>query len=210
MPDAEGPAQPVKPVQAANAPPVSVLAIGHGPSVLFFILASIVLLAADLGIKTWSFGNVAGVSIELTRENSAVRGTIPPHNPMVLVPGVLELQLTTNTGAVFGIGKGAQSLFIGASLIALVIIVIMFAGTKPRAWLTHLALAAILAGALGNLYDRIMFNAVRDMFHMLPQTHVWPYIFNFADVLLDFGVVTILVIFWRDDKIRRNEQKSAG
>ena len=210
MPQGEGPATPANSDLEPASKPTTPHAIGHLPSLLFFVIATVILLAADLGIKTWAFGNVAGVPIQLTRENAALRETIPPHNPMVVIPGVLNLRLTTNTGAVFGIGKGAQSLFIGASFIALIIIVIMFAGTRPRAWLTHLALAAILAGALGNLYDRIMFNAVRDMFHMLPQTRIWPYIFNFADVLLDVGVVTILIIFWRDDKQRRTAPKANG
>ena len=89
---------------------------------------------------------------------------------------------------------------------------------SPRgAWVLHAALALILAGALGNLYDRWCFAAVRDMLHMLPDVHlpfglhwpgpsvppghppvdgpteIWPWIFNLADVALMVGVGLVLV-----------------
>ena len=66
----------------------------------------------------------------------------------------------------------------------------------------------LLAGVLGNLYDRVMFRYVRDMIHAVPgwrwpagihkalpflPTDVFPYIFNVADSLLCVGVGVLLV-----------------
>jgi signal peptidase II len=69
-------------------------------------------------------------------------------------------------------------------------------------------LGLLLAGVLGNLYDRIAFGYVRDMIHGLPgwrwpdsfmhvlpmmQPEVFPWIFNVADTLLCVGVGLMLI-----------------
>ncbi|NJS15352.1 MAG: hypothetical protein HC788_13065, partial [Sphingopyxis sp.] len=67
-------------------------------------------------------------------------------------------------------------------------------------------LGLVLAGALGNLYDRVVYGAVRDMLHMFPGVElpfgwtwpnglrdVWPWVFNGADVSLLVGVGVLLM-----------------
>ena len=86
----------------------------------------------------------------------------------------------------------------------------LFWRSPARAVLLQIALALILAGALGNLYDRIQFAAVRDMLHLFPDTNLpfglswpgggrglYPWIFNLADVALLFGVLTVVYITWK-------------
>jgi lipoprotein signal peptidase len=69
----------------------------------------------------------------------------------------------------------------------------------------------LLAGVLGNMYDRIVFGYVRDMIHALPGwkwpgtwqvpligypspgREVFPYIFNVADILLCVGVGLMII-----------------
>ena len=184
-----------------------------GRALSLFLLVTAVVLAADLGLKYWAFDHVAGRPVILTPEvvqdHRGFWGKYL-HDPVVVVPRVLHLQLTTNTGAVFGLGKGNRLLFIGVSLIATGVIGYLFARSPARAWPLHLALALILAGALGNLYDRIVYRAVRDMLHMLPGVElpfglawpggvdeVWPWVFNLADVALMAGVGLVLVLSWR-------------
>jgi len=77
-----------------------------------------------------------------------------------LIPKVLELHTTLNPGALFGIGAGHTEVFLVASVLALGLVVWMFAQCPPRRWLTHVALGAILAGALGNMYDRAFVDLV--------------------------------------------------
>lgn len=180
-------------------------------NVLFFAVVAAA-VAADLWLKAWSFGNVAGIPVAASACEGAV--LIPPHPPRAIIPGVLSLKLTTNTGAVFGIGRGSQSVFIAISLLAILIVVISFARSDARNHLLHLALALILAGAMGNLYDRVRFGAVRDMLYLFPGVHlpagwtwpgtglreVYPWIFNLADVALICGVVLVLVLSWRQPR----------
>lgn len=186
-----------------------------GTAIARFLVIVFIVLAADLGLKYWSFANVAGRQVVLTDEVTQDQRAFwskYPHDATVVVPNLLELRLTTNTGAVFGLGKGNRVVFIAVSVIATAVIGLLFWRSPARAWGTHLALGLILAGALGNLYDRVIYRAVRDMLHMLPGVHlpfglswpggvseVWPWIFNPADVALMVGVGLILIVTWRAD-----------
>lgn len=188
---------------------------------LLFLLIMGGALAADLGLKYWSFENVAQdfhvdvrtaeaggpevlvrlrdgqewfVAHEIGMTDSPAR--VPGHEPIEVVPGLLNFQLTLNTGAVFGMGQGARPMFIAVSLIALVVILFLLYRSPAKATLYHIGLALILGGALGNLYDRVLYSAVRDMLHMLPSTGLWPWIFNPADVALVCGVGIVLVVNW--------------
>jgi len=81
-------------------------------------------------------------------------------------------------------------------------------GAKMR--LFHIGLALILAGAMGNLYDRVLYGLVRDMLHLFPNTDLpgelawpggarglYPWIFNWADVSLLAGVACVIWVTWR-------------
>ncbi len=100
-------------------------------------------LALDLGSKEWAFH------------------TLRQGGSRVLIPGVLELHTTLNPGALFGIGSGHTEIFLIASVLALILVVWMFAQSTPKRWLTQVALGAILAGALGNMYDRVFVQLVK-------------------------------------------------
>ncbi|MBX2850514.1 MAG: signal peptidase II [Phycisphaeraceae bacterium] len=189
---------------------------------LLFLAIVAASLAADLGLKYWSFENVADVPVKVRTAESGgpevlvrARGSekwlvaheigltdpdrperVPAHDPIVVVPGLLNFQLTLNTGAVFGMGQGARPVFLVVSIVAVFVIMFLLYRSSPDARLYHIGLALILGGALGNLYDRAFYSAVRDMLHMLPSTGLWPWIFNIADVALLCGVGLVLVVSW--------------
>ncbi|MFQ6048117.1 MAG: signal peptidase II [Phycisphaerae bacterium] len=75
--------------------------------------------------------------------------------PLVVIPGVLRLQPSLNPGALFGLGVGLGPLFVVASLLALVFVIYVFVRSAPQQRWLHVALGMVLAGALGNLYDRL-------------------------------------------------------
>ena len=87
----------------------------------------------------------------------------------------------------------------------------------------HIALALILSGALGNLYDRVMFGLVRDMLWLFPGVNLpfglhwpqgsdqlYPWVFNIADMALLFGLGIILILLWGDDKKKHPGKKALG
>lgn len=104
---------------------------------LRFGLVAVLGLALDLWSKYWAFGEM--------RQGER----------RILIPDVLEFQTTLNPGALFGIGRGQTSVFLIASVIALGLVGWMFAQTSRRNRLLQIALGGILAGALGNMYDRM-------------------------------------------------------
>ncbi len=168
------------------------------------------MLVLDLTVKAWSFARVAGGPLDV---HQYVGGPgLPPHDPVVVVPYVLNLQLVLNEGAVFGVLPGARWFFIVITVIAVAVVMRLFWKSSRRAWPIHVALALILGGAAGNLYDRVVYTVVRDMLHMLPGVHlpfglswgtrdteVWPWRFNVADAALMMGVGgMLLVTFWHE------------
>lgn len=191
----------------ANA---AVAIAGQRPaSILLFVIVTLVVGAADLGLKYYAFHHVAGEPVALDLSAPPYFG-VPHHEPTVLVPGVLNLQLTANEGAIFGIGKGQRWVFIVVGVVAIGFVTRIFWRSDAKLTLFHIALALILSGAVGNLYDRAFYGVVRDMLHMFPNSDLpfglswpgggrglYPWIFNLADVALLFGVVTVVVVTWR-------------
>jgi signal peptidase II len=136
-----------------------------------------------------------------------------------LLWGRFEMQFTTsfNQGALFGIGQGLSLLFAALSVGAVAFIVYwLFIRGEARSWWLTLSLAAITAGTLGNLYDRLYLHGCRDAIGR-PLTGVrdfidctipwlgwgpngiewiaawsWP-IFNFADTYLVGGAIALVL-----------------
>lgn len=168
-------------------------------------------LTTDLVTKTLAFELVATSPVRLTDSVRLGFSPIPPHNAIPLLPSILSLKLTLNTGAIFGLGKGHQWFFIVVSMVAVLVLIRVFWMSHAQARVVHVALAMILAGAMGNLYDRIRFNAVRDLLWLFPEVklpfgwrwsdgptgdQLYPWIFNVADAALVVGVVLMLVMMW--------------
>ena len=142
---------------------------------------------------------------------------------MTLIPKVLSLQPNVNSGAVFGIGAGGRVIFIGVALLAVGAILTVFWRSRGASRWFGAALAMVLAGAIGNLYDRIVHGVVRDMLFLFPDVNlpfgwhwpggsreVYPWIFNIADAALDVGVLLIVVqLIARDVRRHRAEREQS-
>ncbi len=181
-------------------------------------------LSLDLVTKSLAFERVAGQPVILAAPESVAQPNyrLPYHEGVQALPfDLLDFHLVLNHGAVFGIGQHRRSLFIAFTILAVVVAVGVFGWwTRASSWLAHVAIGLILAGGIGNLYDRISVGAVRDFLHLLPRWHlpwglhwpggsseVFPWVFNGADVLLLAGM-TLLVIHshWQDGARGRIEQ----
>lgn len=96
----------------------------------------------------------------------------------VLVPGVLALHSTKNSGAAMGLMAGNTALILICSLALLLAAFWMLKGMRLSG-LAPLSLSLIAGGAIGNIIDRMCLGYVRDMFEVLFMDF---YIFNLADV----------------------------
>jgi signal peptidase II len=110
---------------------------------------------------------------------------IPLHESIPVIRNILHLSLVFNKGAAFGIFKGGGIFFIIISLIAIMLIIFSLKRQKENKFFGF-ALAIILAGALGNLTDRIFLGYVVDFLDF----RIWP-VFNVADSAITIGTMLL-------------------
>ena len=177
-------------------------------------------VAIDLASKWWAFQRVAGFPVVVRREDvlaaPRLADLLPRVEAMVVIPDLLHFSLVLNPGAVFGIGAGKRWFFVAFTLGALLFALYMFARwTRHRDWASHIAIGLLIAGALGNLYDRLVYACVRDFIHPLPgwklpfgwtingTRELWPYVSNIADAFLLIAIGMLLINSWVKEH-RRN------
>jgi signal peptidase II len=158
--------------------------------------------------RLFLFGSIAlgGLVFDLVTKAIVFARIGPPHSRVVpVVPRILELQTSQNTGALWGFGAGlpgSSLIFAGLSVIAAFIICywLFFLGAAASRVLT-IALGLIMAGALGNCYDRLLLGYVRDFVHLhVDAINFDCAIFNFADNMLVAGALTLVLYALRPEE----------
>ena len=145
-------------------------AADHPPSHIRFWLAAGLGVLADLLSKWYAWEKLAELPGQ-TRE---------------VIPGFLALKLVYNPGIAFGIELGWW-VILSAVVVGIGLVVCLFLASDKEAVYYHVGLGMILAGALGNLVDRLREPwKVRDFIDF----SFWP-TFNVADVLLCVGVALV-------------------
>ncbi|MDO4265747.1 MAG: signal peptidase II [Eubacteriales bacterium] len=125
-------------------------------------------------------------------------------DPVSVLPGILLLLYTENTGAAFGILKGKQWFFYAVALIV-VIGVTFFLSRLPRKkrYLPlYLDFCFIAAGAIGNVIDRMRLGYVVDFIYFKPID--FP-VFNVADIYITCACAVLVFLFmfyYKEDELR--------
>jgi signal peptidase II len=139
-------------------------------------------------------------------------------HPVTVLANWVTLVASQNYGIVFGFNfsdalglgvVGARVLTVVLTLATVGLIFYVFAvSAAGQKWL-HIWCGLVMAGALGNLYDRLVFGYVRDLIHVTAHAEIggvnfqWPYVFNVADIYLVAGVGAVAIAFFlaaRHDK----------
>ena len=118
---------------------------------------------------------------------------------VVLIPGVLSLSYIENRGAAFGIMQGRQWLLIVISAVMIAAAVVFYIRRIRDIQYRYLRVLIVflVAGALGNMIDRIMLGYVRDFIYF--KLIHFP-VFNVADIYVTVSAVLILIwIILHDD-----------
>lgn len=157
------------------------------------LIAAIILL--DQLTKAWVLGSSALNAMDCL-PNTSLCGKIE-------LSGIFDISMTWNRGVSFGAlqaeGLARWGLFGMIGAIAIGFSVWLF---RAERWLTALALAMVVGGAVGNLIDRARFGAVVDFLDfsgpwfgmMIGDWKVgFPWIFNVADASISIGAIVLLL-----------------
>ena len=133
---------------------------------------------------------------------------IPLYAQTEAVPGLFHLTYVQNTGAAFSSFQGMQWLFVLIFLVFTVAIVWEFSKKRwPFKTFERWCIAAIYAGGLGNMIDRMRFGYVVDM---IAVDFIDFPVFNVADcfitcgcILLIFHLIFFNKEFWKDEKKKK-------
>jgi signal peptidase II len=140
-----------------------------------------------------------------------VTATMQLGESIPLVPGFLSLTYVRNRGAAFGLFANASETWRVAFLIvvalgAIAALAWLFTSLPRAARWQRAAAASVIAGALGNLYDRIVYGEVVDFVDVYVNTWHWP-AFNVADSCITVGVVVLVAAAFREGDARTQTAK---
>jgi signal peptidase II len=118
-----------------------------------------------------------------------------------IVPGLFDIVHWENRGMAFGVFDDSESqwrtlLLIALSIAAVIWVSVMLWRAKRLDALLCWAFGLILAGAAGNLFDRVVSGRVTDFLLFYIGRHQWP-AFNVADSALVIGCGLLIVDQWR-------------
>ena len=126
-----------------------------------------------------------------------VRATLPLHESVTMIPGLVDFTHVRNTGAAFGILNAVDFPF-KTVVIALVATAALIGVGMYAASLAHhqiiarVGLALIIGGAAGNLLDRVIVGSVVDFVDVYWRSwHFWA--FNVADSAISIGVAVMIL-----------------
>lgn len=116
-----------------------------------------------------------------------------PFNQAVHVVPMLALYRTYNYGVAFSMLSGMEGWFIvGMRLVVVAFVLWLWRRTPKDRFFAHFGYALIIAGALGNLVDRLLFGYVID--YILFYTATWSFaVFNLADTFITIGAGAIIL-----------------
>lgn len=148
---------------------------------------------------------IAGVVILLDQVTKAwIMATLRVHEGFPVIDGFFDIVHVQNPGAAFGFLAGASPafrsvFFIAVTAVAILIIFQYLRKARVEDVALIVALALIVAGAVGNLIDRVRFGKVVDFLDVYIGTYHWP-AFNVADSAITCGAILLAMILFRRRK----------
>ena len=145
----------------------------------------------------------AGIVVADQLSKLWILGNLPLFEQIPVIPGLFHLTYVQNTGAAFSSFQGQQWLFIVVFAVLTVAVIWEFSTRKMgfsnfERW----CIAAIYAGGLGNMIDRVRMGYVVDM---IETTFIEFPVFNVADCFITCGCIALMVHlilfnkeFWKD------------
>lgn len=142
-----------------------------------------------------------GVALDQYTKHMAVLNL--KDGPFVLIDGVFELHYLENHGAAFGMLQNQQTLFFIVGVITLLLVTYLYIRMPHTKRLLPLRVCMVLivAGAIGNMIDRVSLGYVVDFFYF--KLINFP-IFNVADIyatVATFGLILLILFYYKEDEL---------
>jgi signal peptidase II len=157
------------------------------------------LMAEKAGWRHWGRGwalVLVVVVVVLDQWTKTLASSLLTYAQPVEILPVFDLTLLHNRGAAFSFlseaGGWQRWFFSGLAATVSVVLVVWLWRLPRKQWLLSLALALILGGALGNLWDRILLGHVVDFISLHYGGRYFP-AFNLADSAITLGAVLMLL-----------------
>lgn len=154
------------------------------------------------GKMAFYLGVVGAVLVLDQGTKIVVQRTMRLYDPIEVIGDFFRLTYIYNPGAAFGLHLGNYSrfIFLGLSLVAVVILLQMYRTTPAEDRLRRWAIVLVTGGALGNLIDRIRSpRGVVDFLDFGIGTLRWP-VFNVADMAVVAGAFLLAVSLWKEEQ----------
>lgn len=129
--------------------------------------------------------------------------------PVDVIEGVLTFRLTFNSGGAFGLGRGFPAVFLVATVVIIVFILVAARRMEDRSWAVPLGM--VLGGGLGNVADRVFRGEGGHVVDFI-DLHFWP-VFNVADsaIVVAVGIMLFLgVKAGRDAEAASSDAEAAS
>lgn len=159
----------------------------------------------------WLWLAVAVIALDLGTKALA-SAMLTYANPVPVMP-LFNLTLLHNTGAAFSFLADADGwqrwFFVGLAVAVSVFLVVWMKSLRRGETWTAIAIALILGGALGNVYDRVVHGYVVDFLHFYWRDYHFP-AFNLADTAITIGAGMMILDMFRkpaDDSENRGAQQ---
>jgi signal peptidase II len=164
----------------------------HRIDFLFLFSISTVIIALDQWTKS------------LVRANIQLGSDWLPQGFLWLEP-YARIRYWYNSGAAFGIFQNGNLVFTILAIIVVLLIIYYFPRTERNDWWLRVAMCLQLAGAAGNLIDRLFFAHVTDFISVGNFA-----IFNLADASISVGVAVLLLGVWIKERAEKKRTALAS
>ncbi len=159
-----------------------------------YVIFGVLMLLADQWTKHWALVHLS---------NIATATDVPRWTGDIIggVPHVFEFVYKSNTAGALGISfPWARQILIVATFILMIVMIVYMCRLKKRGFLICAAASLLFSGGIGNLIDRIFRGYVPDFIRFVHNAY-FPYIFNFADVLICIGAGLLALHLLLPDKV---------
>jgi len=153
-------------------------------------------VSAGANRKYVLFGAFLALSLVLDQwTKSVARASLRGHAAKTVVENYFDLRYSENPGVAFGMLQqlpGGRLVLTLLAVLAFVLVIAYLRKTEAGASRVHIALGLVGGGALGNVYDRVVYGRVTDFIVWHVKQHEWP-AFNIADAALCVGVGLLML-----------------